>query len=105
MLKQALLPAVAIATMLAPSAVHAGTIKRQILVEHSDLDLASEVGKSLLASRVNEAIERVCAPTKFVTKKERPDMERCVAIAKGSATAQMQRAIARAGHGGRVASL
>lgn len=78
--------AMAAATFIFASSASAG--ERQRSVDHSDLDLSTQMGQATLKKRVNSAVIGVCAFPSAKTAAERNDQKRCEARARTSAMRQ-----------------
>jgi UrcA family protein len=59
------------------------------IVRYADLDLGSQAGRATLDRRINHAIRMVCGTAASTSLQDKRNVEKCYAMARASAKAQM----------------
>lgn len=93
MLVKSLCAAAVAATLFAVPAIAGDIEQRSIAVPYGDLNLASEAGAAVLATRIKRAATTVCGPVETRRLEEVLDFKECRFRAIAKAKPQMQLAI------------
>jgi UrcA family protein len=91
-----------VAAIAGPSSADSNSDVPRMLVEHSDLNLATKKGVERLEMRIEAAARKVCGADRISTgtRVVRSETRRCVANAKASATEQFAAVVEQQSKGG-----